>query len=91
MDNAQLIQELGNKTNQVEILHGQIKAYADNLDRERRKVAMLTMENQNYQHQFQHLNSPPPPLPPRSSNFVSNHHSLLQDSIILLYLPLAQY
>jgi len=71
-DDSQLVRELNHKNRQVEILHGEIKTYADNLDKEKRKVAMLTVENQDYQRQLQQLTTAPP-LPPRSPNFVSDY------------------
>ena len=71
MDDSQLVQELNHKNTQIEIMHEEIKRYADSWEKERRKVSLLTMDNQSYQHQFQHQLQDPPPLPPRSSNFVS--------------------
>lgn len=84
MDDSQLVQELNYKNQQVEILHGKVKTYADNLDKERRRVAMLTSENQNYQCQLQQLTAPPP-LPPRLSNFVSNNQLLSRHVFIILF------
>ena len=86
MDDSQLTQELAHKTAQVEILHGQVKTYSDSLDKEKRKVSMLTHENQSYQHQLQQLQGPPPPLPPRPHNYVSDSHSMLKDSLIFVSL-----
>ena len=77
MDDTQLVQELNHKNTQIEIMHGEIKRYADSLEKERRKVSMLTMDNQSYQHQLQHQLQDPPPLPPRSPNFVSDNNCLV--------------
>ena len=71
-DDSQLVQELDYKSKQVEIMHGQLKQYADSLDREKVKVSMLTMENQNYQQQLQQFQTAVPPLPPRSPIHVSD-------------------
>ncbi len=78
-DDPQLAQELNHKNQQVEIMHGQLKQFADSLDREKRKVSMLTMENQNYQQQLQQFQTVPP-LPPRSPVHVSN-----ENVIVLFY------
>lgn len=91
MGDSQLVQEITHKNNQVEILHGQIKTYADNLDKERRRNEMLTLDNQSLQHQLQLLQVPPP-VPPRSPSHVSDNHSLLEDMVfisVLFYLLLA--
>lgn len=74
-DDPQLVQELNHKNKQVEIMHGQLKQYADSLDREKMKVSMLTMENQNYQQQLQQFQGAPP-LPPRSPMHVSNDYKI---------------
>ena len=77
MDDSQLVQELNHKNQQVEIMHGQLKQFADSLDREKRKVSLLTMENQNYQQQLQQqqlqqFQTAVPPVPPRSPIHVSD-------------------
>ena len=82
MDDSQLVQEINHKNHQVEILHGEIKRYADSLEKERRRVSMLTMENQAYQRQIHKLQEPPP-VPPRSPNYVSADHCLI--CIIVLF------
>ena len=88
MDDTQLGQELNHKSQQVEIMHGQIKQYADSLDRERRKVSMLTMENQNYQQQFQQFQAVPP-VPPRSPVHVSVNYFLLENNVFIIVLFLS--
>ena len=84
MDDSQLVQELNHKSQQVEIMHGQIKQYADSLDREKRKVSMLTMDNQNFQQQLQQVTVPP--LPPRSPIHVSDNYCLLENVFIIVLL-----
>ena len=83
MDDSQLVQEINHKNHQVEILHGEIKKYEDNLEKEKRKVSMLTMENQAYQHQICQLQQEPPPVLPHSPNYVSADHCLV--CIIVLF------
>ena len=78
-DDPQLVQELIHKNKQVEVMHGQLKQYADSLDREKRKISMLTMENLNYQQQLQQFQTVPP-FPPRSPVHVSN-----ENVIVLFY------
>ena len=88
VNDSQLVQELNHKTKQVEILHGQIKSYADSLDREKRKVAILTMENQHYQQQLQSiptLSQGVPPVPPRTPAHVSDSHSMLEGTVLYCF------
>ena len=77
MDDSQLVEVLNCKNKQIEIMHGEIKRYADSLEKEKRKVSLLTMDNQSYQHQLQHQLQEPPALPPRSPNFVSDNYCLV--------------
>ena len=76
MDDSQLAQELTHKTAQVEILHEQLTTYSDSLDKEKRRVSMLALENQNYQRHLQQLQGPPPSLPPWSPKYVNDSHLL---------------
>ncbi|XP_065918259.1 putative leucine-rich repeat-containing protein DDB_G0290503 isoform X2 [Dysidea avara] len=65
MDDSQLVQELNHKNRQIEIMHTQLKEYADNLDKDKRRVQMLTRETQQLQQQLQYGNHPPS-VPPRA-------------------------
>ena len=88
VNDSQLVQELNHKNKQVEILHGQVKSYADSLDREKRKVALLTMENQHFQQQLQSiptLSQGVPPVPPRSPAHVSDNHSVLKGTVFYCF------
>ena len=80
MNDTRLAQELNHKSQQVETMHGQIKQYADILDREKRKVCVLTMENQNYQQQLQQFQA----VPPHSPVHVSVNYSLLEKSAFII-------
>ena len=65
MDDSQLVQELNHKNRLIEIIHAQLKEYADNLDKEKRRAEMLTRETQQLQQQLQYGNHPPS-VPPRA-------------------------
>lgn len=64
VDDSQLVQELNHKNKQIEIMHGQLKGYAENLDKEKTRVEFFAKENYQLQQQLQYGNRPPP-IPPR--------------------------
>jgi len=60
MDDSQLVQELNHKNKQVEIMHSQLKDYAENLDKQKTRAELLAKENYQLQQQLQYGNRPPP-------------------------------
>ena len=83
MGDSQLVQELNHKNKQLEILHVEIRRYADSLEKEKKKVSLLIMDNQSYQHQLQHQLQEPPALPPRSPIFVSDNYCFVASYVLL--------
>jgi len=74
MDDSHLVQELNQKNTQIEIMHSELKTYAERFDKERKRADMLGTENQQLQQKLRCSNQAPP-LPPRTSaNMVTIHH-----------------